>query len=561
VSRMVLQGVRVRVRIGMMTCVGLALLGAAMPLRAQLKPATPESIAADDASVQPKPSWTTPLNPKLPTLWLVGDSTMHKADGHGAAGMWGWGEPITSLFDTSKINVVNRAIGGRSSRSFITEGHWDEILAMMKPGDVVIIQFGHNDHYPLDDAVQARGTIPGIGEESQEIENQVLKRHETVHTYGWYLRRYVADTRAHKAIPILCSPVPRKVWKDGKIASWDDTYAPWAVAVAQQEKVDLLDLYAIIGGQYNAEGPQKVEEYFGDPGTHTNLLGARKNAAAVVAGLKALADDPLAKYFSVAGAAVPAYVSSQLNTGGAKVLSYDVISVKQHTSGENSMMGSKYRPDGFTCTNLSLLNLIVNVYGKSQNQISGGPSWIDTIGFDVEAKVADSDVEAFKKLGPEQRNDLLKTLLADRFKLKVHVGTKGSPMYDLVVAKGGPKFKVSAPVIESAETAKDPQAAKPRGSVESGPGMFEGRHVSMEQLASHLSFTLHSTVVDKTDITGLYNLDLKWRPDEAGSPNEDAELNPSIFTALQEKLGLKLIPTKGSIETLIIDHAEMPSAN
>ncbi len=286
---------------------GFALMFGGMTAMAQLVPATPESIAADDASVMPKPSWTSPADPKLPTLWLVGDSTMHKADGHGAAGMWGWGEPITALFDTSKINVVNRAIGGRSSRSFITEGHWDEILGMMKPGDVVIIQFGHNDPYPLDDAKQARGTIAGVGEESKEIENPVLKKHETVHTYGWYLRKYVADTRAHGAIPILCSPVPRKVWKNGKIASWDDTFAPWAAQVAREEKVDFLDLYGIIGGEYNAEGPAKVEGYFGDPGTHTNVIGAKMNAVAVVEGLKALPDDPLAKYFSAKAAGIPAY--------------------------------------------------------------------------------------------------------------------------------------------------------------------------------------------------------------------------------------------------------------
>lgn|ERR1035441_8306165 len=241
--------------------------------------------------------------------------------------------------------------------------------------------------------------------------------------------------------------------------------------------------------------------------------------------------------------------SPQPDTGGAKLLEYDVTSVKQHAFGEN-WMGSKYRPDGFICTNLTLLNLIVNAYDISQASVtvSGGPSWLDTIGFDVEAKVADSDVEAFKKLSPGQRDDLLKTLLLDRFKLKVHFATKGSPMYDMVVAKGGPKFKPSAPIRESAE---------------SGPGMFKGRHVSMKAVASNLSFALHSTVVDKTSLTGLYNVDLKWSPDDAGSSNEDAaaESGPSIFTAVQEQLGLKLIPTKGSIETLVIDHAEMPSAN
>jgi uncharacterized protein (TIGR03435 family) len=229
----------------------------------------------------------------------------------------------------------------------------------------------------------------------------------------------------------------------------------------------------------------------------------------------------------------------QADTDGAKSLQYDVISVKQHSSGENSM-GSKYRPDGFICTNLTLLNLIVNAYGISQDQVSGGPSWLDSIGFDVEAKVADSDVKAFKMLSPEQRNDLLKILLADRFKLKVHSGPKRMTMYDMVVAKIGPKLKLSAPI--------DPKAAKPRSRITSGAGMFEGERVSMEQMASQLSFALHSTVVDKTGLTGFYDVDLKWRTDDASPSNGDgaAESSPSIFTAVQEQLGLKLNPTKGA---------------
>ena len=172
------------------------------------------------------------------------------------------------------------------------------------------------------------------------------------------------------------------------------------------------------------------------------------------------------------------------------------------------------------------------------------------------------NVEAFKKLSAQQRNDLLKNLLADRFKLKVHFVTKGSPMYDMVVAKGGPKFKIPAPTKESAEAGKNPEAAKPR-SVEASPDVFKGRRVSMDMLASHLSSTLHSTVADKTGLTGLYNVDLKWSPEDAGPSNEDAdaESSPSIFTALQEQLGLKLIPTKGPNETLVIDHVEKPSEN
>ena len=135
-----------------------------------------------------------PANPKLPTLFLVGDSTVRNGHADGGKGQWGWGEPLVDLFDTTKINVDNRAIGGRSSRSYIMEKQWAETLALVKPGDVILFQWGHNDDGPLDDPARARGTLHGIGDETKEVDNPILKIHETVHTYGWYLRKYVADT-------------------------------------------------------------------------------------------------------------------------------------------------------------------------------------------------------------------------------------------------------------------------------------------------------------------------------------------------------------------------------
>jgi len=248
----------------------------------------------------------TPVNPHLPTLFLVGDSTVRNGHGDGAHGQWGWGEPLVEFFETSEINVVNRAIGGRSSRTYITEGHWADTLALMKPGDIVLFQFGHNDSGPLDDMARARGTIPGVGEETREIENPILKRHETVHTYGWYMRQYVADTLAKGAIPIICSPIPRKIWKDGKIVRNTDNYGGWARLVALQQHVDFIDLNAIIARHYDALGEKRVEPLFADPHTHTSREGAELNAQCVVAGLKALPHDPVANYFSEKGKQVVA---------------------------------------------------------------------------------------------------------------------------------------------------------------------------------------------------------------------------------------------------------------
>lgn len=274
--------------------------------RSQVTQTSVEPGSPTDPAVHARLGLPTPANPHLPTLFIVGDSTVRNGHGDGAHGQWGWGEPIVDFFDTSKINVVNRAIGGRSSRTYITEGHWADTLALMKPGDIVLVQFGHNDSGPLDDAARARGTIPGVGDESREIENPILKRHETVHTYGWYMRQYVVDTIAKGATPIVCSPIPRKIWKDGKVLRNADNYGGWAKQIAEQQHVAYIDLNAIIAGRYDELGEQKVEPLFADPHTHTSLAGAMLNAQSVVAGLKALPHDPLAAYFSAKGNAIAA---------------------------------------------------------------------------------------------------------------------------------------------------------------------------------------------------------------------------------------------------------------
>jgi lysophospholipase L1-like esterase len=240
----------------------------------------------------PLPSLT---NPGLPTLFLIGDSTVRNGRGDGANGQWGWGEPLVDLFDTSKINVVNRAVGGLSSRTYYT-GYWQDTLAMIKPGDFVLMQFGHNDGGPLDDAARARGTLRGVGDETREIDNPITKQRETVHTYGWYLAQFIAAARAKGATPIMCTLIPRKIWKDGKIVRNADTYAGWARRVATSAHTPLIDLNELIAQRYDALGPEKVEPLFGDPHTHTSRAGAELNAAIVVDGLKTLSPDPLAVY-------------------------------------------------------------------------------------------------------------------------------------------------------------------------------------------------------------------------------------------------------------------------
>jgi rhamnogalacturonan acetylesterase len=274
-------------------CVGLLLAGTS-----NAQQPTPY-ISPTDPGLHEKLGLPKPANPSLPTLFLVGDSTVRNGHGDGANGQWGWGEPLVGFFETAKINVVNRAIGGRSSRTYITEGHWDDTLALMKSGDIVLLQFGHNDSGPLDDTARARGTLQGIGEETKEIENPILQRHETVHTYGWYMRKYVTDTIAKGATPIICSPIPRKIWKDGKVVRNAQDYGGWARQVASQQHVAFIDLNEIIARRYDALGETKVEALFADPHTHTSRAGAELNAECVVAGLKSLPKDPVAADFSI----------------------------------------------------------------------------------------------------------------------------------------------------------------------------------------------------------------------------------------------------------------------
>jgi lysophospholipase L1-like esterase len=228
-----------------------------------------------------------------PTLFLIGDSTVHNR----TRGQLGWGDTIATSFDSSKITVTNRALGGRSSRSFLTEGLWDKVLTDIKPGDFVLMQFGHNDGGALDDQ-KARASLKGGGDESRTVTNKVSGKIETVHTYGWYMRKYISDTKAKGATPIVLSLVPRKIWKDGKVVRGSNDYAKWAAEAAKAEGVAFVDLNDIVAGHYEALGQEKVNGLFADEHTHTNEEGAKLNAQSVVEGLRALTNCALTSKLS-----------------------------------------------------------------------------------------------------------------------------------------------------------------------------------------------------------------------------------------------------------------------
>jgi len=203
--------------------------------------------------------------------------TMDTGRGDGSNGQWGWGEPLTEMM--APIPVINGALGGRSSRTFLTGGNWDATLAILKAGDVLLMQFGHNDDGPLDDKARARGTLPGVGEETREIDNPVTGQHETVHTYGYYLRRFIREAKARGVKPAVCSPIPRNIWKDGKVER--RMWAQWAGEVARSEGVPFLDLESRIASRYEELGREKVSPLFVEDHTHTGRAGAEINAQIV----------------------------------------------------------------------------------------------------------------------------------------------------------------------------------------------------------------------------------------------------------------------------------------
>lgn len=238
------------------------------------------------------------MPPKRPTLYLIGDSTVKNSSDKGEGGMWGWGHYLPDSFDTTKISIENHAIGGRSSRNFLTEGRWERILARLQPGDFVMMQFGHNDGGAVNDTIRARGSIKGIGEETQEIDNLITKKHEIVHSFGWYLRKYVQETKVKGATPIVLSLVPRNVWKGGIVARATGSYGTWAAQVAQAENAYFIDLNELVAVKYDAIGDStKLQAtYFVKDHTHTNGAGAKVNAATVVEGVRQLKNCPLNGY-------------------------------------------------------------------------------------------------------------------------------------------------------------------------------------------------------------------------------------------------------------------------
>jgi uncharacterized protein (TIGR03435 family) len=248
-------------------------------------------------------------------------------------------------------------------------------------------------------------------------------------------------------------------------------------------------------------------------------------------------------------------------------VAYDVVAIKPNPAA-NGMMRIGDRADGFSASNIPLSMLIHYAYNlKTDAQLSGLPGWADAARFDVESKMDDENAAALKQLpreqAAEQRRQMMQKLLADRFQLRVHRITKDLPLYALVVAKGGLKLIDANPNDTYPNGIKASDGTSRAGMTQMRDGQLRAQGIPMSRLVDILSVNLDRIVVDKTGLTGKYDMTLQWSPDDVMNHPHDtsAPPAPSLFTALQEQLGLKLESTKGPVDTIVVDHVAMPSEN
>jgi hypothetical protein len=297
-----------------LTAISIGILAAGLWTQTPSASAAPATPPATQPHPRDKLPFTNAslanLNPNLPTLFIAGDSTA--ATGPLTARdnnpIRGWAAVLVDYFDTSKVNLVNYAIGGARFNSYLAPGRgggpssWDQLLAAVKPGDFVVIQFGQNS-----------GPLPGIGDDVKEVAGRGGGPGQTVHTHGWYLRKMINDVKAKHATPIAMTLTVRDVWTNGKIERLKEQspgqggMSDWTRQVAAQEHVPLLDESNIAGDLYDKLGQTEADKLFADHHLHTTTAGAILNCEAFIAGLKALPDMPLIADLNAKGQAIPAY--------------------------------------------------------------------------------------------------------------------------------------------------------------------------------------------------------------------------------------------------------------
>ncbi len=242
-----------------------------------------------------------PFGQQKPVVYIIGDSTVRNTN----SPQCGWGQMLHEFVDSTKIGISNQAMAGRSTRTFVKEKRWEKVVNALHPGDFLLMQFGHNEGSKPDTSKAGyRGVLRGTGEDSVQLtwpDGSI----ETVHSYGWYLRKFIREAKAKGATPIVCSMIPRNQWNysvKGDTTSKQlvkragNDFGKWAMEVAQAEQVDFIDLNTISADKYDELGPDAVKKYFPGDHTHTNEEGARVNAASVATGIRLLKKPGLQQY-------------------------------------------------------------------------------------------------------------------------------------------------------------------------------------------------------------------------------------------------------------------------
>jgi uncharacterized protein (TIGR03435 family) len=262
----------------------------------------------------------------------------------------------------------------------------------------------------------------------------------------------------------------------------------------------------------------------------------------------------LALIFAAVLAASAIRAQNSANLASAAALTFDVASIRENNTSTDDRHHIYNDPSvsHFRTVNLSVKDLIQFAYGLPESQILGGPPWLDTIMFDIDAK-SDPSVDAQLHALPteqarHQKQLMVQALLADRFHLSTHQETRQLPVFALVIAKDGPKFKPSDVNGTTIDTGRSRLH-------------IAGSDDTLAILSRELAQSLGRVVLNQTGMTGRYDITLKWTPDDASGSSPASDAPPDIFTAIQEQLGLKLVSTKGPVPVLVIDHIERPTPN
>jgi len=265
-------------------------------------------------------------------------------------------------------------------------------------------------------------------------------------------------------------------------------------------------------------------------------------------------------------AAVPAQpATAQAATAPAKPIPFEVISIRKNIS--QRVSGLRFTPDGFSTEGSSVIRLL-SMLGNTDT--AALPGWCSTERYDIEAKIAQSDIASWQKLGYKERNLSIRTILEDRFAMKWHMETQMEPGYELVIAKNGSKLKEATPGETYPNGTKAQDGTPWHGVFLSSPSRavgitgFGGQAATMDQLTGQLRMFTRTPVIDKTGLTGTYDFTLNAVPEPpltAGDSTPPVTDGPSVFSAVQEQLGLKLVPTKVPVETIVADHIERPTPN